>query len=103
MVFASNSETSAFSFRSSLAQPFILDYNGNLGVSILGYEPDSKELLVWQLGTANFTKIPANLVDKEINKNACQVSHPHSSAFIDLDGDCLAGSPISCRYLSDMR
>ncbi|KAJ7581491.1 hypothetical protein C8J56DRAFT_833576 [Mycena floridula] len=83
---------------SSVAQPIPIDLNGDMRIDLLGADPTSKSLQVWNNvwspGTPNqlfnitappFTSLPQ-----------CTLANPHSNAVVDLDGDCLADIFLIC-------
>jgi integrin alpha FG-GAP repeat containing protein 1 len=73
---------------------------------LMGYTATSKEQLsIWKNtydrtnGSQSFqvTKAPLRAGKDSQTEPACQLSEPHSSAFIDLDGDCLADLFLVCK------
>ncbi|KAG0245957.1 hypothetical protein B0O80DRAFT_464011 [Mortierella sp. GBAus27b] len=86
-------------------QPMTFDYNGDmltdlLGYAYEGYQAGVSPLSVWknvyspsipdkifEVVQMNFTGEPGP---------ACTLSDPHSSAFVDLNGDCLADIFLTC-------
>lgn len=94
---------------SASAQPFSLDATGDMRADLLGHaatqdgSPDANRLKLWKNtmgkegGGAAFAVQDAPLIDeKGVLATACQLASPHSSAFIDLDGDCLADLFLVC-------
>ncbi|KAJ1670044.1 hypothetical protein GGF38_001801 [Coemansia sp. RSA 25] len=105
------------------ALPFAFDYDGSGRISLLGGVPWSQRessapppAWVWTIGTAasSAEQQPANanatapaaapallaLRPMELlsgDAKMCQPASPHSSAFVDLDGDCRADLFIVCR------
>ncbi len=87
---------------SAATQPIALDASGDLALDLLGHATDDTHLRLWrnhlaQNGTFEVVDMP--LVDEkgiEI-RSSCQLSSPHSSAFIDLDGDCAADLFLVCQ------
>ena len=61
-------------------QPFIANLRGDAAPQLLGYE-SGLAVWSWQQGKWNQTKFDST----------CVLDDPHSSAFVDLDGDCMAG------------
>ncbi|CED84767.1 Predicted membrane protein [Phaffia rhodozyma] len=83
--------------RSTLVQPTILDSTGNLRPDLLGLMSEKNgqqsSLKLWQNdGHGNFT-IQEPMLD---SSKVCTLSEPHSNAFVDLDGDCLADLFLHC-------
>ncbi|KAG0305341.1 hypothetical protein BGZ98_004275 [Dissophora globulifera] len=90
---------------STSQQPMTFDYNGDmmtdlLGYAFEGYQAGISPLSVWknvyspsvpgkifEVSPINFTGDPGP---------ACTLSDPHSSAFVDLNGDCLADIFLTC-------
>ncbi|KAG0364322.1 hypothetical protein BC939DRAFT_458332 [Gamsiella multidivaricata] len=86
-------------------QPMAFDYNGDmltdlLGYAFEGYQAGASSLSVWknvysqatpgkifEVAPMNFTGEPGP---------ACTLSDPHSSAFVDINGDCLADIFLTC-------
>ncbi|WFD32932.1 hypothetical protein MSPP1_003985 [Malassezia sp. CBS 17886] len=86
------------------AQPLTLDATGDLHVDLLGHaETQADTLSVWRntMGT-NATAPVAIEAPRLMRANgtdappACRLADPHSSAFIDLNGDCLADLFLVC-------
>ncbi|KAK0561093.1 hypothetical protein OC861_005983 [Tilletia horrida] len=95
---------------STLAQPLMLDASGDMRTDFLAHpypsspSPYAKSapLQVWRNnftapskfypGSQGFVKQDAAFFDKNgrPTTSSCQLAHPHSSAYIDLNGDCLA-------------
>ncbi|KAI8881111.1 hypothetical protein K501DRAFT_223676 [Backusella circina FSU 941] len=87
--------------------PIVLDINGDMKTDILGYAKDSKdtkELSMW-LNLAS--EVPGNTTDlfnltsastlfDKTSTDSCIWANPHSNAFVDLDGDCLADLVFVC-------
>ncbi|KAI9248624.1 hypothetical protein BY458DRAFT_536598 [Sporodiniella umbellata] len=76
------------------ALPIVLDINGDMKTDILGYSKETNKLSAW-INTGNTTSLfdvssAENLFDKQ-SYSQCTWATPHSNAFIDLNGDCLAG------------
>lgn len=80
--------------------PIVADINGDMKTDILGYASTTGELSVWMneaLSESNDTSSlfnltsAANYLDKTLT-DKCTWANPHANAFIDLDGDCLAGT-----------
>ncbi|KAL1915364.1 uncharacterized protein VTP21DRAFT_6822 [Calcarisporiella thermophila] len=86
---------------SSAAQPILFDYDGNMRTDLLGYPSSSSDTLsVWR----NVVNPATNALEFEIapfplnnSAPACKPANPHSSAFVDLDGDCLADLFLVCQ------
>ncbi|KAJ2556153.1 hypothetical protein EV175_002108 [Coemansia sp. RSA 1933] len=104
--------------------PFAVDYNGDGAVDLLGVPFDSASSAVYPNGIAVWTGSPdavdglesnttnskresSSLHQKMFNMTAfdsaslnvtqmCKPANPHSNAFVDLDGDCLADLFIVC-------
>ncbi|KAF9438400.1 hypothetical protein BGZ76_008180 [Entomortierella beljakovae] len=80
-------------------QPLTFDYNGDmltdlLGYAFEGYQAGVSPLSVWRnvyspaIPDKIFEVVPMNFTGEPGPK--CTLSDPHSSAFVDLNGDCLA-------------
>ncbi|OAJ38717.1 hypothetical protein BDEG_22624 [Batrachochytrium dendrobatidis JEL423] len=77
---------------SETAQPFVIDYDGQMYPSLLGHvhnQPNNLSLWTFNTTTNLFDIRPSNFTQNSPAGNSCQLSHPHSSAFIDINGDCL--------------
>lgn len=83
---------------SSPAHPLVLDAAGDLHADLLGVPAGSAELAVWRnLYGAAAAAEPFYLERPQWRGGApCRLAHPHSSAFVDLDGDCLADLFLEC-------
>ncbi|KAI9015217.1 hypothetical protein BC832DRAFT_196876 [Gaertneriomyces semiglobifer] len=83
---------------SAFTQPFVLDFNGTMRPNLLGYTstdvPETGKMSLWSPvdhgGGAENVTLSSN------GKGACKVSHPHSNAFVDFNGDCLADLFLTC-------
>ncbi|KAG0233971.1 hypothetical protein BGW41_001269 [Actinomortierella wolfii] len=84
---------------STSQQPMTFDFNGDmrtdlLGYTFEGYQPSNPQLSVWRnvYSVNNPDKLfevqPMQFAGEAAPK--CILGDPHSSAFVDLDGDCLA-------------
>ncbi|KAI9301293.1 hypothetical protein BJ944DRAFT_257589 [Cunninghamella echinulata] len=88
--------------------PMILDLTGDMKLDILGYPwEENKELPINQLATwmnmaddstpINHTLFNVTSASNLFNPTSqCTWSSPHSNAFVDLDGDCLADVVFVC-------
>ncbi|KAF9540003.1 hypothetical protein EC957_004705 [Mortierella hygrophila] len=91
---------------STAQQPITFDYNGDMLTDLLGYQFEGYQagvspLSVWRniYSPANpdgpiFEVVPMNFTGEA--GPACTLSDPHSSAFVDLNGDCLADLFLTC-------
>ncbi|KAI1320696.1 hypothetical protein EDD11_010230 [Mortierella claussenii] len=86
-------------------QPMTFDYNGDmltdlLGYAFEGYQAGISKLSVWRnvYSPATpgkiFEVVPMNISGEP--GQSCTLSDPHSSAFVDLNGDCLADIFLTC-------
>src|ERR1700722_11266042 len=100
---------------SSLSQPIPIDTSGNMKIDLLGTLPNAGSVQVWQnVWNASNPDSPlfnvwvealsppmyadsSPRVDAKLDGPQCKLSHPHSNAVVDHDGDCLAGKPFSIR------
>ncbi|KAG8786607.1 hypothetical protein FRC20_011034 [Serendipita sp. 405] len=102
---------------STLSQPIPLDYDGNLRLDMIGNIPQSSvspnpgetgTLKLWKNvwessnGTILFDLISFNdSVELEAGQSSsipeCVLPNPHSSAIVDLDGDCSADLFLTCK------
>ncbi|KIS72216.1 uncharacterized protein UMAG_11447 [Mycosarcoma maydis] len=95
---------------SSLAQPVTIDASGDMQMDLLGIPfnasaspaKDASELKIWRNllvdssdTTAAFDIAEAPFLEAT-KAPACNLANPHSSAFIDLNGDCLADLFLVC-------
>ncbi|SPO34644.1 uncharacterized protein PSFLO_00115 [Pseudozyma flocculosa] len=98
---------------STLAQPLSIDAAGDMQMDLLGHPSsrmgaapgsDGSSLKLWRnlLAESNRTSTDAfDIVDAPfLTPNgpapACKLSNPHSSAYVDLNGDCLADLFLVC-------
>ncbi|KAG8833578.1 hypothetical protein FRC17_010402 [Serendipita sp. 399] len=101
---------------STLSQPTPLDFDGNLRLDMIGNVPrpstatpeDDGKLQLWKNvwessnGTILFDLIPfADSIELDVNPSSsipeCVLPNPHSSAIVDLDGDCSADLFLTCK------
>ncbi|SAM07750.1 hypothetical protein [Absidia glauca] len=86
--------------------PMVLDLSGDMQLDLLGYAWDRKDGLSAWINTAqgSFTNqttsiynltSASNLFDPTYSER-CRWASPHSNAFLDLDGDCLADVVMVC-------
>ncbi|SNX81963.1 uncharacterized protein MEPE_00668 [Melanopsichium pennsylvanicum] len=95
---------------STLAQPISIDASGDMQLDLLGIPftdlatPDKQasKLKIWRNllvdsnnSTAAFDIADSPLLDAA-KAPACNLAKPHSSAFVDLNGDCLADLFLVC-------
>ncbi|GAA5933073.1 FG-GAP repeat domain-containing protein [Sporobolomyces koalae] len=95
----------------TLAQPIPLDATGTMMTSLLGFTPSSESNPQLWLNTASpvpsndstslFTLTDAGDASFDFSSHptgqwTCQFPTPHSNAFLDLDGDCLADLFFTC-------
>ncbi|KAI8324388.1 hypothetical protein GQ54DRAFT_238898, partial [Martensiomyces pterosporus] len=89
------------------ALPFAFDYNGDARVDLLGVSWDQRDNAsapaTWTSSTkrrrdaeALFSLRPFDSPSFANSTAMCKPASPHSSAFVDLDGDCLADLFIVC-------
>lgn len=90
---------------STSAQPFALDATGNMRADLMGHLPLSKDKLsIWRnvLSRGNVSEAfviedaPLSSAEAASKVPTCHLADPHSSAFIDLNGDCLADLFLVC-------
>ncbi|KAF9896769.1 hypothetical protein BX616_006789, partial [Lobosporangium transversale] len=86
-------------------QPMTFDLNGDmltdlLGYAFEGYQAGVSTLSVWknvytpEIPNKIFEIMPMNFTGE--SGPLCTLSKPHSSAFVDLNGDCLADIFLTC-------
>ncbi|KAG0054100.1 hypothetical protein BGZ83_011984 [Gryganskiella cystojenkinii] len=92
---------------STSQQPMTFDVNGDmrtdlLGYAFAGYQAGTSPLSVWKNihdpknpGGPIFELVPMNFTGEAGPQ--CILSNPHSSAFVDLNGDCLADIFLTCQ------
>ncbi|KAJ3160679.1 hypothetical protein HDU86_000438 [Geranomyces michiganensis] len=75
-------------------QPFIVDYTGAMKPELLGYPVGKdRKLSLWK------PTVGATASEVPLTQNStalCTLAHPHSNAFVDLDGDCVADMFVTC-------
>ncbi|KAL7415849.1 hypothetical protein BDY24DRAFT_380292 [Mrakia frigida] len=82
---------------STLAQPMVIDATGDLKPDLLGFPSASKGegdsvMKLWQNVDGEYKLVDAPLDASKV----CTLANPHSNAFVDLDGDCLADVFLHC-------
>ncbi|CAG8731921.1 10108_t:CDS:10, partial [Cetraspora pellucida] len=88
---------------SAAQQPIPLDFYGNMKVDLLGHQfGDSSHISIWKNVFNATTRTLFEVVPMPANGafQNCTISDPHSNAFIDLNGDCLADLFLTCRESS---
>ncbi|KAJ3074923.1 hypothetical protein HDU98_009801 [Podochytrium sp. JEL0797] len=82
----------------SAGQPFLVDFNGTMETQLLGYTASNPSYLsLWRFHpNRTVTLEKANLIDAKTATPICTFSTPHSNAFLDLNGDCLADIFVTC-------
>lgn len=79
------------------AQPFVVDASGSLRGELLGHAATAPDALsVWRAdpASAHFAMAPAPVTWN--GGEPCRLAAPHSSAHIDLNGDCVADLFLVC-------
>ncbi|GJN88667.1 hypothetical protein Rhopal_001633-T1 [Rhodotorula paludigena] len=90
---------------STLPQAIPLDATGDMRVDLLGVPAGEKEPQLWrnvweasnQSAVFELTDAPFNLSSTPSGAFTCRSPSPHSNAFVDLDGDCLADLFLMCQ------
>lgn len=80
-------------------QPTLIDFYGNMHPNLLGYPFDPNaafNLHIWKFNDTSVNVEPVTIKDEKTGRQLCKISHPHSNAFIDLNGDCLSDLFITC-------
>ncbi|ORX51249.1 hypothetical protein DM01DRAFT_176162 [Hesseltinella vesiculosa] len=83
--------------------PMLVDLNGDMRLDVLGYASGNTQPLSAWINTGNDESSrpvynltsTANLFDSA-SLSQCKWASPHSNAFVDLDGDCLADLVFVC-------
>lgn len=82
-----------------IGQPLILDWNGDQRIDLFGLSATSGKPTVW-LNTGKRDKLfQVQLLENlapSMAERMCNLSHIHSHAFVDMDGDCLADIVVTC-------
>ncbi|KAF8520193.1 hypothetical protein BU17DRAFT_46898 [Hysterangium stoloniferum] len=93
---------------STTLQPILVDANGDMKFDLLGVpmsSNDGRSLKLWKNVWNQTSDTPPvfELTDSTFESDArtCKISQPHSNAFLDFDGDCLADIFLSCTETSD--
>ncbi|KAL7752601.1 hypothetical protein RI367_002135 [Sorochytrium milnesiophthora] len=89
-------------------QPLLLDYQGRMSLDLLGYQLSDTSLAtlsLWQNAAGDASSQAAFLPPTSVNTSGadtlCTLDHPHSSAFVDLNGDCQPDIFLTCRDPKD--
>lgn len=86
----------------TLPQPFVADITGTLVPVLIGYTLDQPAQLVYFTYNAQHnsddTSNSFDFITKPflLDGPECKLAHPHSSSFVDLNGDCLADLLLHC-------
>lgn len=89
---------------STLAQPLVVDATGDMEIDLLGLPYNSSSSLQMWRNSFSATNTTAAfevqrgpfLSSSDGGEEPCQLADPHSSAFVDIDGDCLADLFLVC-------
>ena len=93
---------------STLSQPISFDASGDMQMDLLGHALDDTSrkpiLRLWRniladpnaTGTAAFELAESPLSKTDAGIPTCNLASPHSSAYVDLNGDCLADLFLVC-------
>lgn len=79
-----------------MLQPIIYDDDASMRVSLLGLDPSIKQgpkMLSWRNNGSFLNVWPNPLHPPEA---PCQLTTPHSSAFVDINGDCQPDIVLHC-------
>jgi integrin alpha FG-GAP repeat containing protein 1 len=77
-------------------QPFVADIDGSLRPQLIAQKFDSNLVQSWMYSLdAEQDFVPQDIV-LDPSDRVCEISHPHSNSFLDLDGDCLADLFLLC-------
>ncbi|CAO3580274.1 unnamed protein product [Absidia cylindrospora] len=85
--------------------PMVLDLNGDMQLDLLGYSWDTNEFSSWiNTAQSNFTNQTTSIYNltsassffDSTYSSQCRWASPHSNAFLDLNGDCLADVVMIC-------
>lgn len=79
---------------SGTAQPFVLDSTGSMRLDLLGVDSNGKMQLWKNSGNADSLYTVTN---SPLSDRVCTLADPHSSAFVDFNGDCVADLFLTCR------
>jgi integrin alpha FG-GAP repeat containing protein 1 len=72
--------------------------NGSLEPQLIAQKFDSTQLQSWVYSSdSDYDFIPRD-IPFHPPTSVCEISHPHSNAFLDLDGDCLADLFLLCNH-----
>jgi integrin alpha FG-GAP repeat containing protein 1 len=78
--------------------PFVADVRGNLEPALIAQRSTLNTAQSWHYSlnaTFEFDFFPQDIkFDKP--EQLCTIAHPHSNAFLDIDGDCLADLFLTC-------
>ncbi|KAI9462517.1 hypothetical protein F5148DRAFT_1213282 [Russula earlei] len=83
---------------SILAQPIPFDSDGQMRIDLLGLQPGSSQLTMWEnVWNASDPSGPLYATtDAPFSGPQCRIANPHSNAAVDLDGDCVADIFLVC-------
>ncbi|KAF8590510.1 hypothetical protein K439DRAFT_1381934 [Ramaria rubella] len=91
---------------STALQPIVVDSDGDMKIDLLGVTSSdgadiSSSLRLWKNVWNETSRSPTlfTLADSMLNPGngtVCKLSQPHSNAFLDFDGDCLADIFLTC-------
>lgn len=87
-----------------LPQPFVADLSASLLPTLIGYRSGVDQLVSFTFNSDfsappkdSFDFITKPLLLDSKGPEVCRLAHPHSSAFVDLNGDCLADLFFFCQ------
>lgn len=89
-----------------VSEPFSVDFTGDMHTDLIAHSSSTRSTLsVWKNRLSYPNSTSAFEIEDAIlssdSSPSCTLANPHSSAFIDLDGDCLADVFLVCKDSSN--
>ncbi|PKI82542.1 hypothetical protein MVES1_003813 [Malassezia vespertilionis] len=84
------------------AQPLVADTTGDMHLDLVGHALGVEGLSIWENQVSDNTSaafaLTTPVLEHSVNPlPGCELADPHSSAFVDMNGDCLADLFLVCK------
>ncbi|ORY34008.1 hypothetical protein BCR39DRAFT_518106 [Naematelia encephala] len=81
--------------KATTSQPMVFDADGTLRASLLGFEAREEDAVA-RTWLSNGSGMILQSPPLHSNEGMCNLANPHSSAFVDMDGDCRPDLVLDC-------